>query len=199
MKRLSRARHIRAKRAHIKQARPRFSRLKLARAHLPRPSRARVLHWLFETSLAIKGLLCSAEFLAGFGLLVTPNAPIARLIYWLTHYEIAENPTDTLAAWTQRAMENFPVATQDFYGWYLALHGGLKLAMVVMLWARILWAYPAAMAVLAGFVIYQIFEFQRSGSPFLLLLAFFDLMMIGLIWQEYKALKAKRAAKTAAH
>ena len=38
---------------------------------------------------------------------------------------------------------------------------GLKLAMVVMLWARILWAYPAAMAVLSGFVIYQLFEFQH--------------------------------------
>ena len=163
-----------------------------------RLSKARVLHWLFETSLAIKGLLCSAEFLAGLGLLLTPHAPAARLLYWLTHFQIAEQPTDTLAAWTQRAMEGFPVATQDFYGWYLLLHGGLKVAMVLMLWARILWAYPAAMAVLSGFVIYQLFEFQHSGSPFLLMLAFFDLMMIALVWQEYKALKVRRSANTAA-
>lgn len=165
--------------------------------HPARPSRANVLHWLFETSLAIKGLLCSAEFLAGLGLLLTPNAPVARLLYWLTHYQIAEHPTDTLAAWTQRAMEGFPVATQDFYGWYLLLHGGLKLAMVLMLWARVLWAYPAAMVVLSGFVIYQLFEFLHNGSPFLLMLAFFDLMMIALVWQEYKALKVRRSAKTA--
>ena len=164
-----------------------------------RLSRANILHWLFETSLVIKASLTSAEFLAGLGLLMTPNAPIARLLYWLnqllywlTHYQIAEHPTDTLAAWSQRAMEGFPVATQDFYGWYLLLHGGLKLVMVVMLWARILWAYPAAMAVLSGFVIYQLFEFLHSGSPFLLMLAFFDLSMIALVWQEYKALKAKR-------
>jgi uncharacterized membrane protein len=155
---------------------------------------ARVLHWLFEASLVIKGALCSVESLAGVGLLFTPNALIARLVYWLTHYEIAEDPTDSLAAWTQRAMENFPVSTQGFYGWYLLLHGGLKLGMVVMLWARILWAYPAAMMVLSGFVIYQLFEFVHTGSPFLLLLAFFDFFMITLIWQEYKALKVKRAA-----
>jgi uncharacterized membrane protein len=155
---------------------------------------ARVLHWLFEASLVIKGGLCSAEFLGGLGLLIAPNVLIARFVYWLTHYEIAEDPTDTLAAWTQRAMESFPVSTQGFYGWYLLLHGGLKLGMVVMLWARILWAYPAAMVVLSGFVIYQLFEFVHSGSPFLLLLAVFDLFMIGLIWQEYKAMKAKRAA-----
>jgi uncharacterized membrane protein len=161
---------------------------------LLRMTPARVLHWLFEASLVIKGLLCSAETMAGIGLLLTPNAMIARLVYWLTHYEIAEDPTDTLAAWTQRAMEGFPVSTQGFYGWYLLLHGGLKLAMVVMLWARILWAYPAAMVVLSGFVIYQLFEFVHTGSPFLLLLAVFDLFMIGLIGQEYKALKAKAAA-----
>jgi len=159
---------------------------------LARPTPAKLLHWLFEASLAIKGVLTLAETLSGFGLLVTPNALIARLIYWLTHFEIAEDPTDSLAAWTQRAMEQFPAHIQNFYGWYLLLHGGLKLAMVVMLWARILWAYPAAMVVLSGFVIYQLFEFVHQGSPFLLLLAIFDLIMIGLIWQEYKALMAKR-------
>ena len=159
-----------------------------------RPSPAFLLHWLFEMSLVIKGLLCSAEFLAGLGLLLTPNAQIARMVFWLTHYEIAENPTDRLATWAQRAMESFPVSTQDFYGWYLLLHGGLKLAMVVMLWARILWAYPVAMVVLAGFVTYQLFEFIHTGSPFLLILAVFDMMMILLIGQEYKALKSKRAA-----
>ena len=153
---------------------------------------AKVWHWLFEASLVIKGLLCSAEFLAGLGLLFAPNQLVARLVYWLTHFEITDKPGDSMAAWTQRAVEQFPIGTQDFYGWYLLAHGGLKLAMVVMLWARILWAYPAAMAVLGGFVIYQLAEFVHTGSPFLLILAVFDLFMIGLVWQEYRALKSGR-------
>lgn len=159
---------------------------------VPRTTPAKVLHWLFEASLVIKGLLCSAETLAGLSLLFAPNPLIARLLYWLTHYEIAEKPGDTMAAWTQRAVEQFPISSQDFYGWYLLFHGGLKLAMVVMLWARILWAYPAAMVVLSGFVIYQLAEFFYTGSPFLLILAVFDLFMIGLVWQEYRALKDAR-------
>ena len=154
---------------------------------------ARVLHWLFEASLLIKGLLCSAETLSGVGLLLTPNALIARFVYWMTHYEIAADPQDSLANWTRRAVEQFPVDTQAFYGWYLLAHGGLKLAMVVMLWARVLWAYPAAMVVLAGFVIYQVAESIHVGSPLLMLLAVFDAFMIWLIWQEYKALKAEFA------
>ena len=43
-----------------------------------RPSRYRLLHWLFEASLAIKGLLTSAEAMAGLGLLLTPNRLVAR-------------------------------------------------------------------------------------------------------------------------
>ena len=158
---------------------------------------ARILHLLFEASLAIKGLLCSIETLSGLGLLVTPNPLVARLVYWLTHHNLTADPNDTMAAWTRRAVEQFPVHIQAFYGWYLLAHGGLKLAMVIMLWMRVLWAYPAAMVVLIGFVIYQLSEFVHSGSPVLLLLAFFDLFMVGLIWQEYRVLKAAKAAEPA--
>ena len=156
---------------------------------LHRPAPAKLLHWLFEASLVIKGLLCSAEALAGLGLVLVPYPLIARLVFWLTHFDIAESPNDRLATLTQRTLEQFPLSAQNFYAWYLLAHGGLKLAMVVMLWARVLWAYPVAMAVLAGFVVYQTAEFFYTGSPFLLLLAFFDSVMIGLIWQEYKALR----------
>ena len=72
---------------------------------LQRLTPARLWHWLFEMSLMIKGLLCAAETLAGLGLLLAPNAMVARLIYWLTHYEITDQPGDTMAAWTQRAVD----------------------------------------------------------------------------------------------
>ena len=160
---------------------------------LARIGLARILHWLFEMSLAIKAVLTSAEALTGLGLLLTPNPLVARLRYFITHYEIAENSTDTMAQWTQTAISQFPLSTQNFYAYYLMFHGGLKVLMVVMLWLRVLWAYPAAMVVLSGFVSYHLYEFHLTGSPMLLLLAFFDLFMIGLIWQEYKALKARIA------
>lgn len=154
-----------------------------------RRSRDRLLHWLFEASLAIKGLLTSLEALAGLGLVVTPNPLVARFVYWVTHYQIAEHPDDTLASWTLRAVQQFPVPTQHFYALYLLAHGGLKLAMVLLLWRRVVWAYPAAMVVLAGFVGYQLYEFVHAASPFLLLLAIFDLAMIGLVWQEWRMLR----------
>ena len=158
-----------------------------------RHSRDRLLHWLFEASLAIKGLLTSLEALAGLGLIVTPNPLIARFVFWVTHFQIAEHPDDTLASWTLRAVQQFPVPTQHFYALYLLAHGGLKLTLVLLLWRKVVWAYPAAMVVLAGFVGYQLYEFVHAGAPFLLLLAVFDLVMIGLVWQEWKALSGRVA------
>ena len=142
----------------------------------------------------IKGGLCASEALAGLGLLLTPNLLIVRFVFWVTHFEIAENPTDTLANWTLRAVEHFPISTQHFYALYLLAHGGLKLIMVLLLWRRVLWAYPAGMVVLAGFVTYQTYEFLHAGSPFLLLLALFDSVMIVLVWLEWRALKGVTSA-----
>lgn len=150
----------------------------------------KVLHWLFEMSLIIKAILTSAEALTGLGLLLTPNPLVARLRYYITHYEIAEKSTDSMAKWTQMAVSQFPLSTQDFYAYYLMFHGGIKVVLVIMLWLRVLWAYPAAMVVLSGFVGYQFYEFYLTGSPMLLILASFDIFMIGMIWQEYRALKA---------
>jgi uncharacterized membrane protein len=159
-----------------------------------RYNRDRLLHWLFEASLAVKGLLCGLEALAGLGLLLAPNPLIARFVFWVTHFEIAEVPTDTMANLTLRAVENFPIGTQHFYALYLLAHGGLKLAIVLMLWRRVMWAYPVGMVVLSGFVAFQLYEFERAGSPFLLLLALFDSAMIVLIWLEWRALKGARPA-----
>ena len=38
-----------------------------------RQSRDRLLHWLFEASLAIRGTLTALEALAGLGLIFTPK------------------------------------------------------------------------------------------------------------------------------
>lgn len=152
----------------------------------------RILHWLFEMSLAIKGVLTSVEALTGIGLLFAPNIWVARAHYWLTHFEIADRPGDTMASWTAQALVQFPVGTQHFYAIYLIFHGGIKALMVLMLWARVLWAYPVAMVLLGGFASYELFEFGRSLSPFLLMLSAFDIFMIGLIGHEYKAMKAQR-------
>jgi uncharacterized membrane protein len=150
----------------------------------------RWLHQLFEASLVIKGGLATTEALAGLGLLLTSNHRIVIFVDWLTRHEIAQDPQDKLARLTETAMATFSIETQHFYAFYLMAHGALKLAMVVLLARRIRWAYPAAMVLLSGFILYQLNHWTHTHSPLLLLLSTFDAFMIFLVWREYSALRS---------
>jgi uncharacterized membrane protein len=150
------------------------------------------LHWLFEASLVIKGLLAFGETMGGFGLLLTPNLTILNFVGWLVGHRLTQTPDEDMAQWFHHLAETFPIQLQHFYALYLLGHGALKFAMVIMLARRILWAYPAAMVVLAGFVIYQTTEFLTHGSLILLALSFFDGFMIVLVYREWNMLKLAR-------
>ncbi len=152
----------------------------------------RLLHWIFEMSLVIKGLLSAGEALIGVGLLFTPNVTVLKFAGWLMHQHIAENPNEGMALFAKHLSQSFPVGVQHFWAVYLVFHGGLKFTMVLMLAWRILWAYPVAMLILAIFVIYQMFEVYLHGGLPLVALSGFDSFMIGLVWREYNILRIER-------
>ena len=149
----------------------------------------RWLHGLFEAGLVAKAVLAALETLAGFGLLLTTNVALHRLADWLTRHELAEDPTDRMAQWFLQAAQGFSADSQHFYAIYLASHGVLKLLVVAGLALRLRWSYPAAMLLLAGFILYQLHEWSLTGSPMLLVLSAFDLVMIALTWREYRLLR----------
>jgi uncharacterized membrane protein len=152
----------------------------------------RWLHWLFEASLVLKGMFAAAESLGGLGLLLTPNMTIINFVGWLTSNHLTQEPNADMARWVQHLTQAFPIQVQHFYAFYLLGHGAVKFIMVIMLARRILWAYPGAMALLAGFVVYQVTEYVTHGSFTFLLLSFFDLVMIVLVFREWNVLKLVR-------
>ena len=158
------------------------------------PRLSRWLHKLFEATLLVKGSLAASEALAGLGLLVTANHVILSLVGWLTRNDIAQEPGDAVTRWMEQAAQAFPIETQHFYALYLMAHGGLKLIMVILLARRVVWAYPAAVALLLGFIIYQLHHWTLEPSPTLLILSAFDAIMIGPVIREYRALRLGQAA-----
>jgi len=151
------------------------------------------LHWLFEASLLIKGTFAAGETLSGLGLLLTPHGLVLAFWAWATNHHLTQDPNDAMALWFRHLATSFPGDLQHFYALYLLGHGALKFAMVIMLARRILWAYPAAMVVLAGFVLYQGLEFVTQGSLVLLALAALDALMIVLVYREWTVLKLQTA------
>ena len=157
------------------------------------------LHWLFEASLVLKGLFAAGESLGGLGLLLTPNLTIINFVGWLTSYNLAQQPDADMAKWVHHLTQAFPIQVQHFYAFYLLGHGAIKLAMVLMLARRILWAYPGAMLLLAGFVVYQFTEFLTHGSLTFLILSFLDSVMIVLVYREWNVLKLLRGHPQESH
>ena len=155
------------------------------------------LHWIFEASLVIKGLLAFGEVLGGLGLLLTPNLAILHFVGWLTRHQLTQTPSADMAVWAKHLADSFPIELQHFYAIYMLLHGSLKFTMVIMLAWRIVWAYPLAMLVLAGFVIYQLTEFEMHGGIVLLILTMFDSIMIVLVWREFQILRRYQADERA--
>jgi uncharacterized membrane protein len=145
-------------------------------------------------SLVIKGRLAAGENVSGLGLLLTPHGLILNFWTWLTQNDLAEALTDTMAMWFRSLAEAFTLQSQYFNALYLLGHGILKFTMVIILSRRILWAYPAAMVVLAGFVVYQSFELVAHGSLILLMLALFDAIMIVMVFREWNMLKFRMHA-----
>jgi uncharacterized membrane protein len=154
---------------------------------------AKWLHWLFEASLLLKGTFAAAETLFGLGLLVTPHRLVLAFWAFATHHNLTQDPNDAMALWFRHLAISFPGDLQQFYALYLLGHGALKFAMVIMLARRVPWAYPAAMLVLAGFVLYQGTEFVTQGSFILLTLAALDALMILLVYREWTILKLQTA------
>ncbi len=144
------------------------------------------LHRLFELSLILKGLFAAVESLAGLALFYTANTTIQNAVTWLLHRELIEDPTDPGARWIQELAARFNADSQHFYAVYLLGHGLVKLVVILALARRITAAYPLAIAVFTGFIVYQLHRWTLTHSPAMLALSVFDLLVIWLTWREWR-------------
>ncbi|MFO1140013.1 MAG: DUF2127 domain-containing protein [Paracoccus sp. (in: a-proteobacteria)] len=151
------------------------------------------LHWLFESTLLVKGIFATLEALAGMALLFITHGAILRAVAWLTRNELIEDPGDPLAAHVSNIADKFSADSQHFYAIYLLGHGVVKLVVVVLLARKIAFAYPLGMAVFAGFIAYQLHRWTLTHSPMMLVLSAFDTLLIWLTWKEWQG-GSRRAA-----
>jgi uncharacterized membrane protein len=73
---------------------------------------------------------------------------------------------------------------------YLLSHGISKLVLVVLVLRNHLWAYPWLIALLLGFIGYQLYRLTVHASIGLIALTIFDALLVWLTWREYRAKRA---------
>jgi uncharacterized membrane protein len=148
---------------------------------------------LFLLSIGLKGFDSLLELIGGIALFAVSPMRILQVVRFLTQDEIAEDPRDLVANALRHAAGHLTFATEHFMAIYLLVHGAVKLVMVWALLARVLAAYPVAMVIFAGFIIYQLYRYTFTHGAGLLALSMFDIAVIALIFLEYRALRHDRA------
>ena len=145
------------------------------------------LHRLFQVAVVVKGIDGVLELVGGVLLLLVGPAALHHLGVLLARHELADEPDDWVVMALRHLAESFSVETRHFASAYLIGHGVLKIFLAVTLLRERLWAFPTALSVLAIFVAYQLHRFARTHSIVLLALTIVDIVVMALIWREYRS------------
>jgi uncharacterized membrane protein len=152
-------------------------------------TRERNLYRIFEVGVVLKGANALLEIVLGI-LLFFVN--VGDIVLALVQNELVEDPNDFLAAHLQPYATHLAQSSQTFPALYLLSHGLIKIVLVWGLLRRKLWAYPASLAVLTLFVVYQVIQWLDTHSVALLLLTVFDLTLMWLVYHEYRRMSRRR-------
>jgi uncharacterized membrane protein len=150
------------------------------------------IHLFFRIGVWSKGIDGALEVIAGFALLFTSTESLRTLVGWLTQGELQEDPTDFVATHLVEFFHRLSVGTKHFASAYLLVYGIAKMGLAAGLLCRKLWSYPTALAVLGIFLCYQVYRYSHNHSIGLGLISILDLIVIVLIWRDYKYMKAKK-------
>lgn len=147
------------------------------------------IHQVFQIGILLKGAHAFIECVGGVAIALVSTGTIRDLVNTLTQEELLEDPRDFLATHLLIAAQQFSVGTKLFYVYYLLSHGVVKLFLVAGLLMNKLWSYPASLVVLGLFIVYQLYRFSYTHGVGLIVLTAFDIMVMGLIWHEYRLLR----------
>jgi len=148
------------------------------------------LHRAFEVSIALKAFFAVLEAAGGLIAFFIPQSFILRQIVTLTQQGRILHEDNAIAAFLLHSAQNFSISTRHFVGIYLLTHGIIKLVVIAALWREKMWAFPLAILVFVLFIVYQLYRFSFTHSPWLMLLTIFDVAVLWLIWNEYRARRA---------
>ena len=147
------------------------------------------IHQIFEIGILLKGAHALIECIGGLVLAFISTSAIANLVNALTQDELIEDPNDFVATHLLSLARNFTLSAQHFYAFYLLSHGLIKVFLVVALLRNKLWAYPVSLVVLGLFNVYQLYRFSYTHAFGLIVLTVFDVIVMGLIWHEYRLIR----------
>jgi uncharacterized membrane protein len=157
-----------------------------------------LLHDSFRAGITIKGIDGILEAIGGIILFFVKPAALSHIALKFLELDLPFDRHEFITVHLSRAVENLADGGKYFASVYLLAHGLIKAVLVIALWFDVLWAYPATIFVFGVFCVYQVHRFMHTHSIALLLITFFDLLIIWLTWREYRDQKLNRHNKATA-
>ena len=142
--------------------------------------------WLFDLALILKIINGALEMLAALLVLFVPPSLVLKLAEFATSRELAQDIDDPIAMAIQTSAQTFAVHSHYFLAVYLALHGGIKVLLVLGIFAKKRIAYPLFMLALTVFGAYEAYRGFILNEMLLQALAVFDLALLLLTAHEYR-------------
>jgi uncharacterized membrane protein len=149
----------------------------------------RIIHWLFEAGIWLKGLDGLLEIVGGTLLLALSPKRLGHWMSLLRQWEAAEDPMNLLGDPLARVSRNLSNGAQAAVAVYLGIHGIVKVGLVAGLLMGKKSVYPWAMAFLGIFFLYQFYQYLRVHSTGLLAMTVIDGMVLLLVGLEYKRIQ----------
>jgi uncharacterized membrane protein len=157
-------------------------------------TKERNIHALFRLSLVAKGAFALLEIIGGILAYFISQEFVQNLAATVTENELAGDPNDLIANLLLSAAHSYSVGSQYFVAFYLLSHGVIKLILIIGLWRGKLWYYPASLVVFTLFIAYQLFRYTHTHSFWLLVITVLDVLVIWLVWHEYRFLQKMKDA-----
>ena len=150
--------------------------------------RSRLRHLFFYISVVAKGVDGVLEVIGGVLLFVVSPAQLYHIARMLTQHELTQDPHDMVANYLLHTTQNLSANVKTFGAVYLLWHGIVKVVLVTGLLQQRRRAYPLAITAFLLFLVYQLYRYSHTHAPELLVLSFFDVLVVVLTWLEYRRL-----------
>ncbi len=151
----------------------------------------------YEIGIIIKGIDGLLELAGGILVLALNPAQIGSISRFLTEHELQQDPHDFIAVHIVRAGQHLAGGHNLFAAAFLLTHGLVKVVLVTCLLLNKLWAYPWALGILGLFLVYQVYALFTKPGLGMAFLTVLDIVIIGLIYREWRQQTLNKATPAA--
>lgn len=128
------------------------------------------------------------RILFGIALLEVVGMPLKDVLSSLMSHELINDPNDVLFSIASHILVEHPFYISYFISFYFIFWGVVDVFLSHNLMKLRLWAFPVSFVLIGVFIMYEAVRFTHTHSLFLLWVMFLDIVIVWLIWREYKRL-----------